>query len=592
MRTAELVNRKLPASKSGVSCTSGFAGTALRRMSPDPPRTCRSGSILTSWPAVARATKGSATSGTSPGARTETVSTPPAASRPSETTSATLLAAPSPPCSSNTTVPSAVDDSSSGPCTEAEARKNGSPSGSTQSPSTAVVTRPPLSTAARFVALLHGRRVLLGVAHGHGDAGVRRAAAAVADGVAERDRSGCRVVERQLQLLVVRHQVDPRAGRQLAVDPVHDEDVAVRVVVVEEHREQRRPPRPRAELVVDGHRRHLGLLDRRLGLGVVLLDRLVVPLVREQGVPVVDEPVVVGCRPGLAAAGIVQHQGVAVHEEVEGAGARRLGELDATGLLAGAGAHRLAGPRGVEASVVLDRRRRIARHVVGEHHGSTAVEADREEPAAIRDGDRSALERRGLQDRVVGGLEHAREVHLASLDPEGAGGRVEHDPVLVDRRDLHVRVILGRRQLPPRRDGLLVGRVDAGDPAGGGRVGEEDPGGVDGGHRAGAEGEHGVRVAVEFRERVDGRGPDIPAGRDDHAIPGERDRRVLGWHGDRLRDGRRRRVHDPDGRAVAVEHEHRRALLHHLGGGAAGLDDRVQLEHRGVRPPHGLRGRR
>ena len=31
MRTAELVNRKLPASKSGVSCTSGFAGTALRR---------------------------------------------------------------------------------------------------------------------------------------------------------------------------------------------------------------------------------------------------------------------------------------------------------------------------------------------------------------------------------------------------------------------------------------------------------------------------------------------------------------------------------------------------------------------------------
>ncbi len=144
-----LVNRKLPPSKSGTMSTSGLAGTALSRGWPEPPRTCRSGSMRISSPAVASATNGSATSGTSPGARTRTVSTPAPSSRPSETARDTLRSEPAPPFSSNTTTPSAVDDTASGSPTFASRRKNGSPSGSTQSPSTAVVRRPPLWTDAR-----------------------------------------------------------------------------------------------------------------------------------------------------------------------------------------------------------------------------------------------------------------------------------------------------------------------------------------------------------------------------------------------------------------------------------------------------------
>ncbi len=151
MRTAELVNRKLPPSKSGVSCTSGLAGTALSRTCPEPPRTCRSGSTLISSPAVASATNGSAMSGTSPGARTETVRAPPASSRPSDTTSddAARRNRRRPPRRRRPRPPRSTR-AASGSSTVAARRKNGSPSGSTQSPSTAVVTRPPLSTEARF----------------------------------------------------------------------------------------------------------------------------------------------------------------------------------------------------------------------------------------------------------------------------------------------------------------------------------------------------------------------------------------------------------------------------------------------------------
>ena len=206
----------------------------------------------------------------------------------------------------------------------------------------------------------------------------------------------------------------------------------------------------------------------------------------------------------------------------------------------------------------------------------------------MRDGDRIALERRNLQDGIVGGLEQPGQRDLAALHPQGAGRGVEHRPVLVDRRDLHVVVVVDGRELPPRGHGLLVGRVDARDRAGARRVREEHARRVDRGHRTGTEVEHGFGVAVEVGEPGGGRRPHLAVGGDHHAITREGEGGVLGRHGHRLRDRRRRGIDDADARAVAVEHQHGRPLLHDLGARAARLDDGVELEHGRVRPAHRL----
>ena len=437
--------------------------------------------------------------------------------------------------------------------------------------------------------LLHRGAVLVGIAHRDGDLRVRGAAPSVADGVSEGQGTGCRLVERELQLLVLRHEVEPRAAGKLAVDPVDDEDIAVGVVVVQQHGEQRRPAGPRTEGVVLGRRRHLALLDGGLRVGIVLLDRLLVVLALEQRVPVVDEPVVVVRRPRRTALPVVEHHDLAVRGEGEVAGAGRPVELEGPDDPVGASAPGLAvAPCGVQAPAVLHGRGRGAadpRHELPRH---AAVEVHRDETTAMRDGDRPALERRNLEDGIGGGLEQSRQRDLAALHPQGAGRRVEHRPVLADRRDLHVVVVVDGRELPSRGHGHLVGGIDARDRAGAGRVREEHPRRVDRGHRPGTEVEHRVGVAVEVGESGGGRRPHLAVGGDHHAIPGEGEGGVVGRHGHRLDDGRRGGIDDADARAVAVEHQHRRPLLHDLGARAARLDDGVELEHGRVRPAHRL----
>ncbi len=104
----------------------------------------------------------------------------------------------------------------------------------------------------------------------------------------------------------------------------------------------------------------------------------------------------------------------------------------------------------------------------------------------------------------------------------------------------------------------------------------------------GTEVEHGVGVAVEVGESGGGRRPHLAVGGDHHAITREGEGGVVGRHGHRLGDRRRRGVDDADARAVAVEHQHRRPLLHDLGARAARLDHGVELEHGRVRPAHRL----
>ncbi|OUE25145.1 hypothetical protein BFL36_05500 [Clavibacter michiganensis] len=138
--------RKVPASRSGVICTPGRAGTDASRIAPLPPRACTSGSTVTSRPTDACTTKPSATSGTSPARRTVTTSAPAPSSRPSDTWSATVRVSPPAPASVYTTRPSGFPLTASGAGTLARVRYVGSPSGSYQPPSTSVCRRPPSAT--------------------------------------------------------------------------------------------------------------------------------------------------------------------------------------------------------------------------------------------------------------------------------------------------------------------------------------------------------------------------------------------------------------------------------------------------------------
>src|SRR5690606_36496193 len=142
----------------------------------------------------------------------------------------------------------------------------------------------------------------------------------------------------------------------------------------------------RAELVGRGHRRHLALLEDRLLVGVVLLDRLLVALVVDEVVPVVDEPIVGGGGPCLATAAIVEDERLAVREEREVARAGGAVELDRALPGSGAEAPRLpAPPRGVETSVMLHGSCRRPRDVIDEHLRLAAVERHAHETASMRD---------------------------------------------------------------------------------------------------------------------------------------------------------------------------------------------------------------
>lgn len=99
---------------------------------------------------------------------------------------------------------------------------------------------------------LRRRTVLVRLPHGDPRERLGDAAATVVDVVAEVENARDRLVERELQLLPVRDEVDPRAGREVPRGAAHDEDIAIGVVIVQQHGQQRRPPRTRAELVVDG----------------------------------------------------------------------------------------------------------------------------------------------------------------------------------------------------------------------------------------------------------------------------------------------------------------------------------------------------
>ncbi len=232
---------------------------------------------------------------------------------------------------------------------------------------------------------------------------------------------------------------------------------------------------------------------------------------------------------------------------------------------------------------------RGARDARIEDDGLAAVEAHRDEALAVRDRDRLARERRRLQHRVAAGFEHVGEVDLAAtLDPQHACSAVEQDPATVDRRDLHLGVVVDGRHVPSRLDGVLLGRIHSCHDACRGREGEQHARGIDRGHGTRAEVEHRLGIAVERGELPHGHRPHPAVGRDHDAFTGQRQRGVLGRHGHGVVHGRRRGVDDAHARAFAVEHQDGRSLLHDLGRGPACLDDGVQLEHRGVRAPQRL----
>ncbi len=108
MRTSSLLNVKVPASKLGSIVEPAFAGTAFRRRVPCPPRTCDIGRIVISCPAVASATHGSMTIGTSPASLTVIARLPLPSAAPSDIVRVTVLRAPPSPESENTTTPSGL----------------------------------------------------------------------------------------------------------------------------------------------------------------------------------------------------------------------------------------------------------------------------------------------------------------------------------------------------------------------------------------------------------------------------------------------------------------------------------------------------
>ena len=319
---------------------------------------------------------------------------------------------------------------------------------------------------------------------------MRGSPAPVVDHVPEGDDTRCPVVERQLQLLVLRDEVERRASRELPVDRVDDEHIVVRVVVVQQHRQERGTTGSRAELVIDGNGRYLALLDGGFLVGVILLDGLLVGFDREELVPVVDEPVVGGCRPRLARGPVVQHERVAVGEEREVGGSRCTVEIDLAVRRARA-PRRTERPGGVEASVVhhrgsggtvppaLDRLGRFA-----------IVEADRDESASVRDRDLVTCQRWPLEERNHSCFEHRRKVDTvaATLEEQGSFRDVEHRPASGYRGDLHVGGV-GGFELPLLGDSCRPARVDTGHDSSRRRVGEERARGIDRRHRPRAEGE-------------------------------------------------------------------------------------------------------
>ncbi len=123
-----------------------------------------------------------------------------------------------------------------------------SPSGSTQSESTSTVVRPPDCTTASVVRTWTGGEFSPSARTVTVDRGGRGAAAAVGDRVRETHRPGRARRQRELDLLALVDEVDPAdrlVDRREALDHEH---IAVRVVVVEQHRQHGRPAGPRAEL--------------------------------------------------------------------------------------------------------------------------------------------------------------------------------------------------------------------------------------------------------------------------------------------------------------------------------------------------------
>ena len=93
----------------------------------------------------------------------------------------------------------------------------------------------------------------------------------------------------------------------IGVNSVMTRTSRVRVVVVEQHRQERRASGARPEGVVDRDRRALLLLDLGRVVVGVLLDLLLFLLALDELIPVVDELAVVLNRPDASAAGVVEH---------------------------------------------------------------------------------------------------------------------------------------------------------------------------------------------------------------------------------------------------------------------------------------------
>nr|RZI35508.1 hypothetical protein BJQ95_02141 [Cryobacterium sp. SO1] len=435
--------------------------------------------------------------------------------------------------------------------------------------------------------------ILVRTADRDGDGGVRRAAAAVAERIAEAEAARGLRGEGELQLLVARDQVDPALAGRRQVGRVDHQDIVVRVVVVQQHRQGDRATGAGTELVVDRDRRHLGVLVVRRGVVGACRRLLLVGDRVDEVVPVVDEFVALLHVPGGAVVGVVEQQPGAVLPVLQAGVACDAGEgcgasgrrADAAGLPGGA----VRPGRVGTAPVLAGRGRGAGGSVAGEQFGGrAAVQGHTEQSGAVGDQHPVAGHRRLLQAGQLG--QACREVDGPVGQVQDAGGRVQQGPAAVHLAELVAVGGLPGRHARRLGHGAGALRVDTHKSLSGRGEREQHAGGIEAEQGAGAQREGRVHGAVEGGQVGGVRRPEVTVGRDRCEAARQSHLGGIRWQRHAVGERGSGRVEDVEGAVAAVDHEHRAAVLHHRGAPGFDRDDGVQLGELGVDPAHQLPG--